>query len=236
MKKTRKISTNPLTLLLILTSFLFMSCGGDDYVNSANPSARSNIQKSLSSSYTGIELFESVIFADGPLTSEIDEIADLTPEKLGMDSIKVRDFRILKADIINLIDIQNPNFFDDFKGAITSGDPVVIEQVLDNAQSKVYTALESHLASQNIALEDVVKEYNDGNNHYPSLPDIPVTTQGLAIAILVTIVLVFGIAIAAIYTKYKVEDIFEQNDYSHGYAANIKKGRVVARIATKLKA
>jgi SdpC family antimicrobial peptide len=235
MKNIRKFAANPWSILFLCLSFLFASCGGEDVVNIANDSV--NIENSIMAlnapNYKSEELFESVIFADGPLTDQIYGLRDKTPEKLELAGVKLKEFRKLKADLIVDINNANPAFFAHFKTEITSGEPTRIRAIIIESQDKVYKALETRLDRSDIAIDDLVSEYNTQNDNYPELEDINNSPQGVALIILITIVIVIGIAINVTVTKTKVDDVLAESGLTA--RTNLNQEMMISDIATKFK-
>jgi hypothetical protein len=207
MKNIRKYSGNIYTLLFMSLAFLFTSCGGEDIVPDTDITSQ-QMRVTNPNSYSGEDLFRSLVFYDGPISKEIYGVNQVSLELAKMDAVKKSDFNKMKTDIIADINKKDSKFMDNFKIAMLSGDPLVIKAKLAESQNKVYDALENVLMNDNISLNDLVSEYNGINGAYPELPgDIGIRPQGLALILLITIVIVIGIAINITVTKTKVEDV-----------------------------
>lgn len=128
MKKIRKISSNPLSLAVVMVSFLCLSCNkADDILDSDAPKAITLKNAQLS----GKELFKSIFFVDGQatellpvLTSNVKIYDYLQSEE------EIAEYKAFQEKVILYVDSKHPEFFGDFQQKMYSQDPVAIKETL----------------------------------------------------------------------------------------------------------
>ncbi|WP_146052867.1 hypothetical protein [Aquimarina sp. I32.4] len=130
-----------LTLLLII--LLNTSCSDDSYLNIE--------KKSSAPTLTGEEIFKGIFFLEGDISKNIDHLKPLKEiYDKQLKTVKDYDDHISKIsdvekNIINYMKIIEPNFFIQFREAITSNDPSIAETAIRRASSLFIKALYSDI-------------------------------------------------------------------------------------------
>lgn len=128
MKKIRKISSSPLSLAVVMASFLCMSCNkADDFMDSDNPQGITlkNAQ------FSGEELFKSIYFVDGQATSLLPVLTDnIKIYDYLKTQEEIAEYKQFQDKVILYLSTTNPDFFTNFQQAMSSQDPVKIKETL----------------------------------------------------------------------------------------------------------
>jgi hypothetical protein len=139
MKKIRKIATNPLFLVLLLTNYILYSCssGSNDLENDENSSVSKSSVSSKLQNFTDEEVFKGVIFMEG-------DVAELFPE---YKELNFRNFIDNENDINEIVNFQNvlmssikaenPEFLSNFNKEITSGDYYRVKEAISLANNEI---------------------------------------------------------------------------------------------------
>ncbi|MFV7236014.1 hypothetical protein [Flavobacterium sp. ZB4R12] len=108
MKKIRKISSNPLLLVLLVATFLFASCSNDTGSSELTKSTSENNAK-----ISGEELFKSIVFADGVLTDKIPSLKSISNVNTLKKSELIK-FRAIENEAIAYLKKKDANYFKNF--------------------------------------------------------------------------------------------------------------------------
>ena len=139
MKKIRKIATNPLFLVLLLTNYILYSCssGTNDLENDENSSVSKSSVSSKLQNFTDEEVFKGVIFMEG-------DVAELFPK---YKELNFRNFIDNENDINEIVNFQNvlmssikaenPEFLSNFNKEITSGDYYRVKEAISLANNEI---------------------------------------------------------------------------------------------------
>lgn len=122
----------PVTLVL-LTALTLAAC--DSGTSAVPPSKKS---------FDGKTLFKGLYFGDGEAAGEFSYIWNhhLVVEELsGMSADQIGEVRLIQKDVIAWIDQGQPDFFDEFSAALTSGDHLLIQAQLKKSSELIETAL-----------------------------------------------------------------------------------------------
>jgi len=126
--------------VLCAVSILFVSC--HDSVNeilndNETNSVSSEFHKRPSSEYTGEELFQSIFFGYGEFAEKINMYNEVkrTEEE-------IQKFTGRFVSFAEKIREEEPNYFDDFKTTIFSGDNVEIQKYVELGYDKIYENIE----------------------------------------------------------------------------------------------
>jgi len=126
--------------VLCAVSILFVSC--HDSVNeilndNKTNSVSSEFQRRPSNEHTGEELFQSIFFGYGEFAEKINMYngVERTQEE-------IQKFTERFVSFAEKIKEENPNYFNDFKTTIFSGDNVEIQRCVELGYDKIYKNLE----------------------------------------------------------------------------------------------
>lgn len=201
MKIVRYYSEKPITV--IITMFIFILATSCQKVS--EDETIPNMKNHPKSMLSGQDWFRSIIFADGPMTSHIDCLADMSPIERNLDPSFITEMRSIEDSIINIISLDNPAFFKNFKKTIEKENVYKIKDVIDESYLLVRDATNQMLSRQNSSLE---KEYQNliatSNIDGDVLPEDP---PAAGVAILIVVVIVIAIAININVTKTKNIDV-----------------------------
>ncbi len=146
---------------------LLFSCSQyDDMNNDVNN--LSNTDKKINS-YSGKEIFKSVFFGMGEFGNKIDLLKDNTTLASNLDASKKSEVNSKINILLESIEKNNSNFFNDFKIKIASGNHILIEKGLQEGSveikknidiffpnlSKQISAIENDMAKRNLKFESI---------------------------------------------------------------------------------
>lgn len=152
MKTIRKVAQNPLFIFILITNFLFVSCSQSE--SSTIPT------KELD----GKELFKSIVFADGALTSKIYALENLSQIK-NFSKTELNKYRALQNDFISYMSTKDAKYFDNFKSSIYSKNPEIISDAIISASKELTPWINAKLSLKGLTLEKLTSELKlKGNN------------------------------------------------------------------------
>ena len=157
MRKFRKICKNPFLLSFICVSFLLLS------FNQGSASSRS---KNAIESYGNVsakDVFRSVVFADGPLTSKITSLKNYDLNKCSLTNEQMREYRKMESHIMSHLENINPNYFENFRDAIESQDLNLISSSLGNVSEDILLFLKKERENNRVGVEDNLKSYQSNS-------------------------------------------------------------------------
>ncbi len=130
-------------------AILFMSC--EQYDNDITENQLQN------SEIDGEELFKSIIFADGQLTSNIPSLQSIS-QKNKMSKDQLIEFRAFQEEIISFLKTEDNSYFNDFKDAMYSGDPEIVSDMITKAAKDILPLVNAKLAPLDLTIEKMVSE------------------------------------------------------------------------------
>ena len=151
MRKFRKICKNPFILSFICISFLLLSFNR----GSATPRSKNVTYGNVSVK----DVFRSVIFADGPLTSKIACLKRYDLNKRSLTNEQVKEYRKMESRIMSHLENNNPNYFENFRDVIKSQDLNLISGSLRNVTEDILLFLKKERENNRVGLEDNLKSY-----------------------------------------------------------------------------
>jgi hypothetical protein len=144
MKKVRKISSNPFTLVLIITSFLYTSCSTNEVNNEKDDSFLGNSSELQSriKEYDGEEIFRGIYFLEGEFVEEMNYLKQSKNEmnqyvlKPGELDEKIKFVNSVVSEIKNI----NPNYFKNFKLSLSTNNLFELKQIYIDGLSTIEVA------------------------------------------------------------------------------------------------
>lgn len=130
-KRIRKFAVKSYIVVPLALCLLFVSCNtGKDL-------------KPESKTTSGKDIFNAVLFADGPAASSTANLSAIQPvNELKKNQPKeFAAFIQAKNEIIKKIEIKNPNFFSDFKTDMESGVPERVQNALNRSAESILDAV-----------------------------------------------------------------------------------------------
>jgi SdpC family antimicrobial peptide len=144
MKKIRKISQNPIVILLVLFNFIFVSCNRDTFGNESKTSELVK-KRELVKKIDGEQLFRQIFFLQGGNSSNvlknlpyysvnIENLQSLS-EKQQIEQNKFVD------EIISIINKNDSEYFNKFQKIVESDDPYEIDNSLKNCSETIINSI-----------------------------------------------------------------------------------------------
>ena len=89
------------------------------------------------SSFTGKDLFKGIMFYSGK-AADLTEIS-VQQKKLmsNLDSKLQKDYSLIQEQILNVLEAQNPNYFNEFKKKFTSGNHNLVQSTVKSSSSDI---------------------------------------------------------------------------------------------------
>jgi SdpC family antimicrobial peptide len=200
MKTIRKIAQHPIFVFLLITNFLFVSCTQSD-----SPTIET-------SQIDGIELFKSIIFTDGALTSKIPALENLSQTK-NLNKEELKQFRIMQNEFIQYISAKDINYFEKFKKSISSKNPEIISKALKSVSKDLIPWVNSKLALKGLTLEKIKSELKlkniDLNNPTHNSAMKEMCGAGLVLVFVVALVAVGVVVVALAYWGVQDEETLD---------------------------
>lgn len=149
MKNVRRFAKNPVLLILLCCSVLFVSC------KTRNPGQTT--QQTNKVPYSGEELFRGIFFLEGEVANKIPEIRNL--KKISGFN-KISDYKKdllekTRSRIVSEIKKDHPDFFPNFAKTLQSGDRVKIQQTLIEVDKLVF----QQFSKKEDALSNIYKNF-----------------------------------------------------------------------------
>ena len=210
MRKFRKICKNPFLLSFICVSFLLLGFNR----GSATPRTKNAIE-----SYGNIsakDVFRSVVFADGPLTSKITSLKKYDLNKGSLTNEQIREYRKMESRIMSHLENNNPNYFENFRNAIKSQDLNLISSSLGNVSEDILLFLKKEKENNRVGVEGNFKSYQSDSEGGPINIDAQMIAEPCevaALAIIVVIIIVF-VAQSPTETSSKLMKLIQKESLS----------------------
>jgi hypothetical protein len=151
MKSIRK-QLKPISLFMSFL-MLFASCSQHD----DNLGVDNSISK-----YTGKDLYKSVFFAYGDFASKIDTYNGNVSSLENLSTTQKTEFEQSVSNLMKSIELSNPNFFNDFKKAISSKNHLKIENAIKDGGEQLYNHLEVLYPNFDKVIDKVKEDYESG--------------------------------------------------------------------------
>ena len=187
MKKFRKICKNPFVLSFVCSSFLLLG------FSRGNKGLRSMSTAELYHTVSAKDVFRSVVFADGPLTSKIASLKKYDLSKRSLTSEQMKEYKNMEDHIMSNLGRNNPNYFENFKNVINSQDLNSISTLLENVSKDVLLFLEKEKEASRVGIEDNLKSYEGSLQEPIGVKDAEMIAEPLEGIVLVGIVVVAAI-------------------------------------------
>lgn len=158
MKTCRKIAQHKIFMLLLISSFLFFSCGKEEMSSSTDNPAAKQISASvakLGRTLTGEELFINIVYADGILADAVPAIASISNIHQ-LASKDLVDYRKNETESIAYLKSLSAGYFSNFATQIYSKDPEKISYTVKKAVEDLMPFINSKLAVNGLSF-DVIK-------------------------------------------------------------------------------
>lgn len=170
-----------------LFSFIFVTGCGDNNIlqpeanNSkhVNPVKANQLKNSGSlNKFSGEELYRGIFLAHGQVAEQIPEIRDyLMITNHIKDKHQLSAIEALQERIIDAIKISEPDFFDSFERAMTSGDHLIIQEKLAKTSEITLTAISGMPEIKKLRQElkknpDLVEQVMDDLKKYEDITQI----------------------------------------------------------------
>ena len=151
--------------LILIISLLYVSCSQytGNNLNQTEESSPNILSRQVNKSDTGIELFKSIFFGMGDLANNINQLKGQA--QLANELTNERKAEVLgKINIlIKKIDNQNPNFFDNFRTKIISGNHEQVRIAIEEAGTLLKENIEVILPNFKKVYNKVKSDLNNGN-------------------------------------------------------------------------
>jgi len=123
---------------LMSVMFMFYSCTKDKVI--AENVSKANRAMTAAASITKEDLFKSIIFANGSLVDEFESLQNTKAmnDLIITDETAKLQLEDLESAIVADINQSSPDFLNDFKTEITSGDQIRIGEAIDAATDKMF--------------------------------------------------------------------------------------------------
>lgn len=121
-----------LTVVMSLI-FLFFSCGKKE-------KAIQNIKKDNlieKSDYTDKDVFNAVMFMEGPLSEKLAEFKDISLKETISDQKTLEKISIFQKAIVDSLSKADPKYFSEFRTQVGSGDYELVKAAVNNAVNKI---------------------------------------------------------------------------------------------------
>ncbi|MDO8998490.1 MAG: hypothetical protein Q7W45_01910 [Bacteroidota bacterium] len=106
-------------------------------VENSSSTSTANRLANTGNSFTNTELFEGIFYLKGPVVQEIPELVDLQNDMIqktnSNPNISLTALHTKATDMVNKLNLNKPNFLNDFGNLIRSGDHQNVLAAVDNA-------------------------------------------------------------------------------------------------------
>lgn len=148
MKKIRKISGNPIFIIMLTFSFLFASCSEEAVV----PNTIEDI--------SGKELFKSIVFVDGNLTSKVPALQKINVTE-NLSKQQLIEFRAFQNKAIEYLETTDKNYFDNFKQNIMTRDVEIISKTLSNSSKSLEPLVNILAKDQKLSIQEIKSQISN---------------------------------------------------------------------------
>lgn len=148
MKNIRKISGNPVFIIMLTFSFLFASCSEEAVV----PNTIENI--------SGKELFKSIVFADGNLTANIPALQEINVTQ-NLSKEQLIEFRTFQNKALEYLESTDKNYFDNFKKNIMTRDVETISKTLSNSSKSLEPLVNVLAKDQKLNIKEIKSQLSN---------------------------------------------------------------------------
>jgi hypothetical protein len=148
MKRIRKISGNPVFIIMLTFSLLFASCSEEAVV----PNTIENI--------SGKELFKSIVFADGNLTANVPALQKINVTD-NLSKEQLIEFRAFQNKAIEYLESTEKNYFDNFKQNIMTRDVEIISKTLSNSSKSLEPLVNILANGQKLNIQEIKSQLSD---------------------------------------------------------------------------
>ena len=204
MRKFRKICKNPFLLSFICVSFLLLS------FNQGSANSRSKNAIESFSNVSAKDVFRSVVFADGPLTSKITSLKKYDLNKHSLTNEQIKEYRKMESHIMSHLENINPNYFENFRDVIKSHDLNLISSSLGNISENILLFLKKERENNRVGVEDNLKSFQSSSEEPINIDGQMIADPGLAVlnvsvAVLIGAVVVIMLVVANSITEKSSE-------------------------------
>lgn len=148
----------------------------------------------------GADWFKTIVYADGDLTNQIPSLTKYSPLEMGLTADELTEFRLMQDKVISQIDIDNPEFLNSYEKAMESGDPVQIEEKMNESKVVLYNATKIVLDAEGVDLDQEIANYANESGDVSFAPNM------FAIIIVVVVALAIAINLTHEWTKVSSAD------------------------------
>lgn len=145
------------SVFFLSSTIVFYGCSFDN----GNQSEQLNeiVVASKSNNYSGKDFFKGIFFINGEIAKNLSIITNNYDISENMDYLNnQKEFDKVQNEIIQLIEDNNPAFFDDFLISMQSKNPMLITQALKNAKNELIPVIQDLLLQNNIQYD--ISKYN----------------------------------------------------------------------------
>lgn len=153
MKKLRTIASNPLFLITLTVSFLFASCSHDIDNDTVELSKIKSSNK-----ISGEDLFKSIFFSDGNLTSRVVSL-NSTFDVNSLSKSELLKYRESENETIEYLKKIDADYFNKFQSNIYLKDPEVISNTIKKAALDIVPLVNSKLSIQGLSIEKISNSF-----------------------------------------------------------------------------
>ena len=142
------------------------------------------------------DVFRSVVFADGPLTSKIASLKKYDLSKRSLTSEQMKEYKNMEDHIMSNLGRNNPNYFENFKNVINSQDLNSISTLLENVSKDVLLFLEKEKEASRVGIEDNLKSYEGSSQEPIGVKDAEMIAEPCEAVMLALFVAIFFVILA----------------------------------------
>ncbi len=150
MKKIRKFASNPLFLVTLTLCFLFASCSTDV------SSERVELSKPVNGRISGEDLFKSIFFSDGNITTKVVSL-NSSFNINNLSKSELTEYRTSENEIIAYLKKMDSNYFTKFQSNIYLKDPEIISNTIKKTSSDMVPFVNAKLSVKGLSIEKISK-------------------------------------------------------------------------------
>lgn len=113
-------------------SLLFVSCSQYEEANTPNQNTNSSLLQRNGKTYTGVEMFKGIYFLQNDIADNISQLKSIKEMLINEQSNSIgSSLKELSEISVEFINTNYPNFFNDFKAKLESGNLYEIDIIID---------------------------------------------------------------------------------------------------------
>ena len=153
--------------------------------------------KSIAESYHAVsakDVFRSVVFADGPLTSKVASLKKYDVSKRSLTNGQIREYKNMEDRIMNHLEKNDLNYFENFKSVIGSQDLNLISNSLETVSNDILIFLEKEKEVNRVEEENNLKRYENNSEKSIGVKDVEMIAEPCeAVVVALAVIIIFVI-------------------------------------------